>query len=691
MQFKILPVFLALAVVACQPAGTPPTTLENEPEHSLSVAASAETTPTLADGATDPAIWINTENPQDSLILGGGLAGGLEIYKLDGTRVGVAGGRAIGLVDVRYNFPLAGNATALVVAHDAATAEIIAYTIDATDQSLHEITTQPLATELELEGLCLYQSPLSGKYYVFAAGGGVIQQWELFEQDGKASARRIRDIPVGLGAGHCVVHDRSSSLFFSQETVGVFRINAEPESEATKEIVDVAQPLGHFAGDVKGIAIQEYASGGYLLVSDADISRLQFYDLDTFEHAGTLGIDDVEETEGIAVTAVTLSSGSEGGLLVVTDDDNGTEATNYKIVSWKTVAGALSLTAGVAHDPTVPMQRTTVTVSATVETEPVETFGDAADDPAIWVHPEKPELSLIIGTQKKNGINVYDLSGNLLQSRADGFINNVDLRYDFSLGDRPVAVVAGSNRSTDSISVYAVDAESRKLVDVADGVIPTGMSEPYGACMYRSAKSDLYYVIINDTDGVVKQWVLEDNGKQRVAANLVREFSVGSQTEGCVADDETGDLYIGEENVGIWKYSAEPDGGEERVLVDGVDGNGNLTSDVEGLAIYYGDDGAGYLVASNQGADSYALYERAGENRFIGLFHVVADDVTGIDGSSETDGVDVSSAYLGPDFPGGVFVAQDGRNITPEERQNFKLVPWQRISEAMGLEQTDKE
>jgi len=691
MKFKTLRIFLALAVVACQPAGTPVSNLENEPEYLVSVPASAETTPTLTDGATDPAIWINTESPQDSLILGSGLAGGLETYKLDGTRVGVASGRTIGLVDVRYNFPLAGKAAALVVAYDVANSEIIAYTIDAADPSLREITTQPLATELALEGLCLYQSPLSGKYYAFAAGGGVIQQWEFYEQDGKASARRIRDIPVGLGAGHCVVHDRSSSLYFSQETVGVFKINAEPESEAEMKIVDVAHPLGHFAGDVKGIAIQEYASGGYLLVSDADASRLQFYDLDTFEHVGTLGIDNVEETEGIAVTAVTLSSGSEGGLLVVTDDDNGTAATNYKIVSWNTVAGALSLTAGIAHDPTVPMQRTAITVSATVETEPVVSFGDAADDLAIWVHPENPELSLIIGTQKKHGINVYDLSGNLLQSRADGHINNVDLRYDFSLGGQTVAIVAGSNRSTDSISVYVVDTESRNLIDVADGVIPTGMIDPYGACMYRSAKSDLFYVIINDTDGLVKQWVLEDNGEQRVAANLVREFSVGSQTEGCVADDETGDLYIGEENVGIWKYSAEPDDGEERVLIDGVNGNGNLTSDVEGLAIYYGDDGAGYLIASNQGADNYALYERAGENRFIGIFHVVADDMTGIDGASETDGVDVSSAYLGPDFPGGIFVVQDGRNITPEERQNFKLVPWQRISEAMGLESTDRE
>jgi 3-phytase len=32
---------------------------------------------------------------------------------------------------------------------------------------------------------------------------------------------------------------------------------------------------------------------------------------------------------------------------------------------------------------------------------------------------------------------------------------------------------------------------------------------------------------------------------------------------------------------------------------------------------------------------------------------------------------------LGPDFPGGVFVAQDG--INDNGYQNFKLVPYQRI------------
>src|SRR5262245_62088203 len=37
------------------------------------------------------------------------------------------------------------------------------------------------------------------------------------------------------------------------------------------------------------------------------------------------------------------------------------------------------------------------TVMATVETDPVPNGGDAADDPAIWVNPNDPAQSVIIG------------------------------------------------------------------------------------------------------------------------------------------------------------------------------------------------------------------------------------------------------------------------------------------------------
>jgi 3-phytase len=69
----------------------------------------------------------------------------------------------------------------------------------------------------------------------------------------------------------------------------------------------------------------------------------------------------------------------------------------------------------------------------------------------------------------------------------------------------------------------------------------------------------------------------------------------------------------------------------------------------------------------------------------VGSFHVVADPDRGVDGVSETDGLDVVSAPLGPRFPEGLLVVQDGRNLSPRERQNFKFVSWRDIAAALGI------
>ena len=159
-------------------------------------------------------------------------------------------------------------------------------------------------------------------------------------------------------------------------------------------------------------------------------------DLDTQDRIAL--IDGVEESEGLAATSMNLSDAYGNGLLVLADDDNEGDHTNYKMVAWKDLAASLGLKDGPAHDSTDDITSGAITVSASVETTPVETYGDAADDPVVWVHPESPELSVIIGAQKKRGLNVYDLSGNLLQSLVDGRMNNVDLRYGFRLGDKAV-------------------------------------------------------------------------------------------------------------------------------------------------------------------------------------------------------------------------------------------------------------
>jgi 3-phytase len=265
-------------------------------------------------------------------------------------------------------------------------------------------------------------------------------------------------------------------------------------------------------------------------------------------------------------------------------------------------------------------------------------------------------------------------------------MNNTDLRDGFTLGGKQVTLVTASDRTHKSVAIYRLDPDRRELVDVADGIQATGMADPYGLCMYRSAKTASTYVFINTGDGLMRQWELLDAGNGRVRIRQVREFHLASQAEGCVADDDAGALYVGEEDVALWRMNAEPDGGDTMTAVDRVADNKALKDDLEGVGIYDLGGGRGYIVVSSQGNNTYAVYRRDGDHAYLGSFAVIADGARGIDGISETDGLDVTSRNLGPGFEHGAMIAQDGRNVLPTQNQNYKYVPWESIAKALKLE-----
>ena len=91
-------------------------------------------------------------------------------------------------------------------------------------------------------------------------------------------------------------------------------------------------------------------------------------------------------------------------------------------------------------------------VTATAETDPVHTSGDAADDAAIWVNPTNRSLSTIIGTDKTatGGLGVYDLAGKELHFYTDGLLNNVDVHYNFPLAAQKIDLAAATNRNARS-------------------------------------------------------------------------------------------------------------------------------------------------------------------------------------------------------------------------------------------------
>jgi 3-phytase len=301
-----------------------------------------------------------------------------------------------------------------------------------------------------------------------------------------------------------------------------------------------------------------------------------------------------------------------------------------------------------------------------VETEPVPSGGDAADDAAIWVSRDRPRRSTVIGTDKQGGIAVYDLAGRQLQYRPDGDINNVDLRDVALPGGRRTALVAATNRTTQTVDLYRVDPEKGILKPLQPGIAAPDLAVN-GICMYRDpgARRD-YGFFVTGLRGEVEQWRLTWLAGGRLRAKPVATFSFGGPTEACVVDEAGGRAYFAEERVGIWSV---PLGGraDRPRRVAAVSDDGPLVADVEGLAVLRR-PGADLLIASSQGNNSYATY-RVGSATYAGSYVIAAGE---IDGTEETDGLDVTAEPLGPRFPHGLLVVQDDRN--DGGNQNFKLV-----------------
>ncbi len=284
---------------------------------------------------------------------------------------------------------------------------------------------------------------------------------------------------------------------------------------------------------------------------------------------------------------------------------------------------------------------------------------------------------------------VYGLDGREIQYVSGTNYNNLDLRYNFPLSGQfsggathqKVALIGVGDEINRQIDFFKVNPATRTLEPTGSVATANGLV-PYGACMYHSPVSGRYYSFVNAQSGVTQQWEIRDGGGGNVGGTLVREFDVGSQTEGCVADDVLARFYIGEEAVGICKYGAEPGDGTTRTQVDKTGAGGNLVADVEGMSLYYRTDGTGYLIASSQGNSTIAVYTRESSNTFLASFNIVANGT--IDAVSDTDGLDVTNFPLGGGFANGLFVAHDSSN-SGGTASNYKYVPWQSVASALGL------
>jgi len=307
-------------------------------------------------------------------------------------------------------------------------------------------------------------------------------------------------------------------------------------------------------------------------------------------------------------------------------------------------------------DKLAPVAANAVKPTAVTEALPHDT-----DDPSIWIHPTDASKSIIVGNDKDTdgGLYAFDLKGKILKKSIPlKRPNNVDIAYGLIIDGKKVDIAVTTERESNKIRIFSLpDLEP---IDNGGILVFEGeeMRDPMGVSLYKRPKDGKIFAVVGRKSGPTGSylWQYEIFGNGKFAdAKVVRKFGTYSgkkEIEAIAVDNELGAIYYCDEQVGIRKYKADPALNDNKELA--FFGQKDFKADHEGIAIYKKTDSTGYILVSNQQANTFMVYPREGTNGNPNQYTLLAEVPTS---TIECDGADVTSINLGGPYKNGLFVA----------------------------------
>ncbi len=288
------------------------------------------------------------------------------------------------------------------------------------------------------------------------------------------------------------------------------------------------------------------------------------------------------------------------------------------------------------------------------------------DDPAIWINPDDHSKSLIIGTDKEtNGaLYAFDLDGKIVKKSIPlKRPNNVDIAYNFNYNNSKIAIAVTTERETNKIRIFSLpDLEpiDQGGISVFEGETDRG---PMGLAIYTREDGKFFVIVGRKTgpkDNYLWQYELYSE-ESSIQAKLVRKFGKYSgkkEIEAIAVDNEMGYIYYSDEGVGVRKYIADPALNNNQELA--LFGTKGFRADHEGISIYKTGEKSGYILVSNQQANSFIVFNREGSNGNPNNHLPLAEIPVA---ALESDGSEASSLNFGSKFPKGIFVAMSNGKV----------------------------
>ncbi|URQ73950.1 phytase [SAR86 cluster bacterium] len=333
----------------------------------VEVEAIYETPPVITEGdaADDPAIWVNKNNPSNSIIFGTDKKSGIYSYNLQGQELSYTNLGRINNVDTRsmnlgddenvsdFTFLFGSNRT-------LGSVDLWVFEDNKTRQKLKnnswEVPSKPSfrgKSNIIVYGICAGIDPKYGLVaFLTEDTGPRVEVWNLTDN----GLDLITTFNNGGESEGCVYDDFNRTLFISEEEVrGVLKAYRLDDSFDFSEPYIVDSREGQIGGDPEGVSLYKTSNNsGYLILSSQGDSKFNLYDrnypydyITSFRIGSSKSIDNVTDTDGIETINFKLSDEYPEGIMIAQDglnkDGYKTKRQNFKIVSFKDVLDALTV------------------------------------------------------------------------------------------------------------------------------------------------------------------------------------------------------------------------------------------------------------------------------------------------------------------------------------------------------------
>ncbi len=292
-----------------------------------------EKTPNDTD---DPAIWINPNNPAESIVFGTDKEtnGGIYAFDLEGRILpekSITNLQRPNNVDIEYGFPL----------NDSTTVDILAFTererqqirvfavpeMKPLDGGGFPVFEDATGAEHNLPmGIALYKSAKTGSIYAIVGRKTGPSQDYLYQYELKADSLGVAIQLVrkfGQFSGQkeieaIAVDDALGYVYYADEGVCIRKYYAEPY-KGNEEVSCFGGK--YFLEDIEGIAIATYPNGsGYIIVSNQQLGEFNIFSRkdNTFIKAVNLS---TRGTDGCEVVTTPLNATFKNGLFVAMNEE----------------------------------------------------------------------------------------------------------------------------------------------------------------------------------------------------------------------------------------------------------------------------------------------------------------------------------------------------------------------------------